>query len=41
MANKIGEILIQIGAMKNYQVENVLQLQKDGDKCMFGEIARS
>ena len=39
MANKIGEILIQIGAMKNYQVENVLQLQKDGDKRLFEEIA--
>ena len=39
MANKIGEILIQIGTMKNYQVEDVLQVQKTGDKRMFGEIA--
>jgi len=37
--NKIGEFLIQIGAMKQYQVDDVLRVQKDGDKRMFGEIA--
>ncbi len=39
MSNRISEILIQIGAMKNYQVEDVLRVQRAGDKCMFGEIA--
>jgi len=39
MENRIGEFLVQIGAMKPYQVEDVLRLQKQGDKRMFGEIA--
>ena len=39
MANKIGKILVQLGVMKNYQVENVLLRQKAGDKRLFGEIA--
>lgn len=39
MENRIGEFLVQIGAMKPYQVEDVLRVQRDGDKRMFGEIA--
>ncbi len=39
MENRIGEFLVQIGAMQQYQVEDVLRLQKQGDKRMFGEIA--
>ncbi len=38
MENKIGEFLVQIGAMKDYQVENVLQTQRAGDNRLFGEI---
>jgi len=39
MAEKIGEALVRIGAMKSYQVEDVLRLQKGGDRRLFGEIA--
>jgi hypothetical protein len=39
MEEKIGEALVRIGAMKSYQVEDVLRLQKNGDKRLFGEIA--
>ena len=39
MADNIGEVLIQIGAMRKYQVEDVLRAQRDGDKRLFGEIA--
>ncbi len=39
MADKIGNFLVQIGAMKEYQVEDVLRVQKAGDGRMFGEIA--
>jgi hypothetical protein len=37
--NRIGEFLVQIGAMKPYQVDDVLRVQKEGDSRMFGEIA--
>jgi hypothetical protein len=37
--NKIGEFLISIDAMKQFQVDDVLRVQKNGDKRMFGEIA--
>ncbi len=39
MENRIGEFLVQIGAMKQFQVDDVLRVQKDGDGRMFGEIA--
>ena len=39
MENRIGEFLVQIGAIKQYQVDDVLRLQKDGDTRLFGEIA--
>jgi hypothetical protein len=39
MVEKIGEALVRIGAMKSYQVEDVLRLQGTGDKRLFGEIA--
>jgi hypothetical protein len=36
---KIGEGLMRIGAMTKEQVDEVLKLQKNGDKRLFGEIA--
>jgi hypothetical protein len=39
MNDRIGEFLIRIKAMNACQVEKVLQLQRDGDKRRFGEIA--
>jgi len=39
MEERIGEALLRIGAMKSYQVEDVLRLQQGGDRRMFGEIA--
>jgi hypothetical protein len=39
MGEKIGEVLVRIGAMKPYQVEDVLCAQKAGDNRLFGEIA--
>jgi hypothetical protein len=39
MENRIGEFLVQIGAIKQYQVDDVLRLQKEGDTRLFGEIA--
>jgi hypothetical protein len=39
MTERIGEALVRIGAMKSYQVEDVLRLQQGGDHRMFGEIA--
>ena len=38
---KIGEGLKRIGAMTEEQVNEVLELQKNGDKRLFGEIAIS
>jgi hypothetical protein len=39
MADRIGDFLVKIGAMKPYHVESVLLMQKAGDKRRFGEIA--
>jgi hypothetical protein len=39
MTERIGDFLVRIGAMKSEQVEEVLRLQKAGDKRRFGEIA--
>jgi hypothetical protein len=39
MQNRIGEFLVQIGAMQQYQVDDVLRVQEGGDSRMFGEIA--
>ncbi|MBW2000559.1 MAG: hypothetical protein JRJ29_21700 [Deltaproteobacteria bacterium] len=39
MNEKIGEALVRIGAMKPYQVDDVLRAQKAGDSRLFGEIA--
>ena len=39
MENKIGEFLVQIGAMQKYQVDDVLRVQEGGDTRMFGEIS--
>ncbi|MCK5675093.1 MAG: hypothetical protein KAH95_17065 [Spirochaetales bacterium] len=39
MAERIGDGLVGIGAMKAEQRDEVLQMQNDGDKRMFGEIA--
>ena len=38
---RIGEFLVQIGAMKQWQVEDILIIQKAGDSRMFGELAIS
>ncbi len=39
MADRIGDFLVKIGAMQQYQVDDVLLAQKAGDKRIFGEIA--
>jgi len=39
MSEKIGETLVRIGALKPYQVDDVLRSQKTGDNRLFGEIA--
>jgi hypothetical protein len=39
MEERIGEALVRIGAMKSYQVQDVLRLQQGGDARLFGEIA--
>ncbi len=39
MPDRIGDFLVQIGAMKESQVEEVLRAQKQGDARLFGEIA--
>ncbi len=36
---RIGEFLVRIGVMKPYQVEDILQVQENGDGRLFGEIA--
>ena len=36
---RIGGFLVSIGAMKDWQVEDVLLAQRRGDARMFGEIA--
>ncbi len=39
MAERIGDFLVRIGAMKKAQVEDVLRIQKAGDSRSFGVIA--
>ena len=39
MSEKIGETLVRIGAIKPFQVEDVLRAQRTGDNRLFGEIA--
>ncbi len=39
MSEKIGETLVRIGALKPFQVEDVLRTQRLGDNRLFGEIA--
>jgi hypothetical protein len=41
MPEKIGTFLVNIGAMKPEQLDEVLLLQKSGDSRIFGEIAIS
>ncbi len=36
---KIGEGLIRMKAMNRHEVDDVLQIQRQGDKRLFGEIA--
>ena len=36
---RIGGFLVGIGAMKTWQVDDVLAQQKKGDARLFGEIA--
>ncbi len=38
-ADKIGGFLVSIGAMKAWQVGDVVLAQRKGDARMFGEIA--
>lgn len=40
-SGRIGEFLVSIGAMKDWQIEDVLLAQRKGDSRMFGEIAIS
>jgi len=37
--SRIGGFLVSIGAMKDWQVEDVLLAQRNGDPRLFGEIA--
>ncbi len=39
MEERIGEALVRIGAMTLEQVDKVLELQKNGEGRLFGEIA--
>jgi len=39
MTDRIGDFLVRIGAMKPWELENVLRVQKGGDKRPFGQIA--
>jgi hypothetical protein len=39
MTEKIGDFLIQIEAIKPYQVEDIIRMQQGGDTRLFGEIA--
>lgn len=38
---KIGEGLVRIGVLTQQQCDHVLELQRQGDKRLFGEIAIS
>jgi hypothetical protein len=39
MNDRIGEFLVKIGAMRSWQVEDVMRVQAAGDGRLFGEIA--
>jgi hypothetical protein len=39
VTEKIGEFLVKIGAMKQWQVEDIVTVQRSGDVRMFGELA--
>ncbi len=39
--SRIGGFLVSIGAMRDWQVKDVLLAQRKGDSRMFGEIAIS
>ena len=39
MKERIGEFLVRIGVMYEYQVKDVLNVQAQGDRRLFGEIA--
>jgi hypothetical protein len=39
VTEKIGDVLVRIGAMTEEQVEEVLRTQQAGDARIFGEIA--
>lgn len=39
MTDRIGDFLVKTGAMKPWQVEGVLSVQKASDTRRFGEIA--
>jgi hypothetical protein len=41
MAMRIGELLLSKGVLVEGQVEEIVQMQKKGDKRKFGEIAVS
>lgn len=39
MAARIGEFLLSAGRMTRVQVDEILQMQRQGDSRRFGEIA--
>lgn len=39
MVEKIGDFLVNIGVIKQDQIDEVLRLQQAGDNRPFGEIA--
>ena len=39
MTERIGEFLVRTGGMHEYQVKDVLTVQRNGDRRLFGEIA--
>jgi hypothetical protein len=39
MVKRMGDFMLESGAMKEPQVEEVVRLQKAGDTRRFGEIA--
>ncbi len=39
MIKRIGDFMLEIGSMKENQVQEVIRVQKAGDNRLFGEIA--
>jgi hypothetical protein len=39
MTKRVGDFMLEIGAMTQPQVEEIARLQKGGDSRRFGEIA--